>query len=77
MGQVKVQLYGKSGCAECGACEAWLVEHGIEHEWHDTDTVDGMMAFSEAGWSDHLPLLLIDGHRSEGAGWRKDTGVLL
>ena len=70
MSQPSVKLFGKPGCEFCEECRMYLVGHSIGFEDFDVDTPDGMAAYAEAGWSDKLPLLIVDGRRYEGIGWR-------
>ena len=70
MSQPSVKLFGKPSCEFCQECRAYLIGHGIKFDDIDVDTPEGMAAYAEAGWSDKLPLLIVDGKRYEDIGWR-------
>jgi len=36
--QKKIQMYGADWCPDCRRAKRFFQEHGIEFEWHDTES---------------------------------------
>lgn len=60
-----VTVFGKPGCAYCSIAQELLIEIGIDFVYYVVEgpnvTVEGLMEFSDSGWTERLPSIWFPG----------------
>lgn len=66
---IVVTVFAKPGCEYCSIAKKLLIEQGVDFTVFDVEgpnvTVEGLMEFSDSGWTERLPSIWFPGeHRA-------------
>jgi hypothetical protein len=60
-----VTVFGKPGCGYCAIAQELLIEQGVDFTYYSIEgpdvTVEGLMEFSDSGWTERLPSVWFPG----------------